>query len=208
MYIKVEGLSKKYKDEYVLKDINLSLEKNNIYGFIGTNGSGKTMLLKAIAGLIIPTEGEIYIKNEKLHKNISFPDDMGLIIEGPSFLDYLSGYDNLEVLAKIKNKIDKNTIMDTLKLVGLDPNSKKIVKKYSLGMKQRLGIAQALMEDPELLILDEPFNALDEEGVKEIRDLLLSMKERGKIILLTSHNQEDIDILCDKIFKIKAGKII
>lgn len=208
MYIEIIGLTKIFKDEVVLNDINLSLDKGNIYGFSGTNGSGKTMILKAVSGLIIPTKGEVFVNDKKLHQDISFPEDMGIIIEKPAFLNHLSGYDNLRVLAKIKNKIGDKEIRESLKLLNLDYDSTKIVKKYSLGMKQRLGIAQAIMEDPELLILDEPFNGLDEEGVHVVRDLLVEMKDRGKIILLTSHNKNDIDLLCDKVYKVQSGKIV
>ncbi|WP_129595923.1 ABC transporter ATP-binding protein [Anaerophilus nitritogenes] len=208
MYIEIKNLSKKYKNEYVLNNINLSLDKNNIYGFVGINGSGKTMLFKAIAGLIIPTNGDIFINEKKLHKDISFPESMGVIIEKPAFLDYLSGYENLKVLSKIKNKIEDEQIFNILKLLHLEEHASKPVKQYSLGMKQRLGIAQAIMEDPELLILDEPFNALDKTGIEIVRSILMKMKEEGKIILLTSHNKEDITLLCNEVFEIKNGEII
>ncbi|MCR2045082.1 ABC transporter ATP-binding protein [Anaerosalibacter massiliensis] len=191
-----------------MDNINLSMTKGKTYGVIGTNGSGKTMLLRIIAGLVIPDTGEVIVNNKELHKDISFPSNMGIIIERPGFLGHLSGYDNLMYLAKIQNKIDSDKVRSTIRLLGLDPEMKKPVKTYSLGMKQRLGIAQAIMEDPELIILDEPFNGLDESGVKDVRNILLDLKKDGKTIILTSHNIEDIKLLCDKTYKMQTGKIV
>jgi ABC-2 type transport system ATP-binding protein len=207
MYIELKNISKSYKSVNVLSNINLSLEQGKTYGVVGVNGSGKTMLLRIISGLVIPTTGEVIVNNRRLHKDISFPDNMGLIIEQPGFLEHLSGYDNLLQLAKIQNKIDSNKVKSSMRLLGLDAENRKPVKTYSLGMKQRLAIAQALMEEPDLLILDEPFNGLDESGVAEVRNILLSLKKEGKTIILTSHHSEDINLLCDKVFKLENGSI-
>lgn len=208
MYIQINKLSKSFKDEFVLKDISLSLKEGAIYGFVGRNGCGKTMLLRAVAGLIKPSEGEIIVDGKKLHTDISFPSSMGIIIEKPAFMDHFSGFENLKTLSKIRGTIDDKKIRDTMIQVGLDPSLKKTVKKYSLGMKQRLGIAQAFMEDPDLLILDEPFNALDEQAITMIRELLLQKQKKGNTILLTSHNKDDINLLCDEVFVIESGRII
>ena len=171
--------SKKFNENYVLKDINIKIDEGNIYGIIGRNGSGKTLLLKAICGLINATEGCVEVFEKVIGKDTDFPDDVGIIVETPGFIPSMSGLKNLEVLAAIKGKISKEKIKDTLKFVGLDPEDKKVVKKYSLGMKQRLGIAQAIMENPKLLILDEPMNGLDKDGVSDIRKYLLTLKEKG-----------------------------
>lgn len=208
MYIEIEDVCKKIKSDVVLNHIFLSIKKGETLGFIGRNGCGKTMLLRAISGLIIPSTGIIRVGEKTLHKDISFPENMGLIIEKPNFLNYLSAYKNLELLANIQKKVNKSDLESIIRLVGLDPNSKKPVKKYSLGMKQRLSIAQALMENPDLLILDEPFNGLDEAGVILVREILMNKKKEGKTILLTSHNSDDIDLLCDRVIKIDNGTII
>lgn len=208
MFVEVKGLSKKIKTETIIDNVSLQVKKGETVGFIGRNGCGKTMLLRAIAGLIIPTKGSICIDNTTLHEDVSFPESMGLIIEKPNFLNYLSGYDNLSIIANIRKLVNKNEIENIMFQVGLDPKLKKSVKKYSLGMKQRLGIAQALMENPDLLILDEPFNGLDEDGVSMVRNILMEKKKEGKTIFLTSHNSEDIELLCDRVIKIDNGKII
>lgn len=207
MYIELKNISKNFKGVNVLDNINLSLIRGKTYGFVGANGSGKTMLLRIIAGLVIPTTGEVIVNNSELHKDISFPINMGIIIEQPGFLSYLSGYDNLLYLAKIQNKINSFEIKSTMQLLGIDPENKKPVKTYSLGMKQRLAIAQAIMEEPELIILDEPFNGLDESGVTDVRNIILGQKREGKTIILTSHNIDDINLLCDKVYKLDAGRI-
>ncbi|MFL0194082.1 ABC transporter ATP-binding protein [Clostridium sp. WILCCON 0269] len=205
--IEIKNLNKEIKGNKVLKNIDLELEPNKIYGFLGTNGSGKTMLFRAICGLIKPTTGEIKINNRTLHKDISFPPSVGVIIEMPGFWDYYSGFENLKILSSIKNIIDDNQIRNSIKRVGLDPDDKKIYKKYSLGMKQRLGIAQAIMEKPELIILDEPTNALDEDGINIIRKILLEEKERGATILIASHNKEELNLLSDYKFKMQDGEL-
>ena len=179
-----------------------------IYGFVGRNGSGKTVLMKMILGFIKPTSGTIKVNGKQVGKEIDIPDDIGAIIETPGFLPEYSAFQNLKLMAMIRGKITNERIRETIKLVGLDPDSKKHVGKYSLGMRQRLGIAQAIMEDPQILLLDEPLNGLDNEGVEEMRNVLLKQKEQGKLIIIASHSKEDIDILCDEIFRFDHGKII
>src|SRR3712207_2181815 len=182
----------------------VNFEKGKIYGIVGTNGSGKSMMFKAICGLINSTKGEIKVFDEII-KDGSFPKSTGIIIENPGFLPQYSGFKNLKILASINNIVSNEDIKNVISLVGLEPNDKRAVKKYSLGMKQRLGIAQALMEKPKLLILDEPMNGLDEDGVKLIRDILLGLKKESVTILLASHNKEDISELCDEVYKMKKG---
>lgn len=208
MQIKIKDLSKKIKGNIILKDINLTFNSGNIYGIVGKNGSGKTMLLRAISGLIVPSKGEILIDNKKLHKDLSFPPDMGILIEKPEFLSYMTGLENLCVLADIKKQTTKEHISDLMSWFDLDPKSKKSVRKYSQGMKQKLGIIQAIMEEQKLLILDEAFNALDEQTVHKLRELLIDYKEQGKLIIITSHNKEDIEQLCDEVYKIENGSIV
>ena len=208
MQIKIKDLSKKIKGNIILKDINLTFNSGNIYGIVGKNGSGKTMLLRAISGLIVPSKGEILIDNKKLHKDLSFPPDMGILIEKPEFLSYMTGLENLCVLADIKKQTTKEHISDLMSWFDLDPKSKKSVRKYSQGMKQKLGIIQAIMEEQKLLILDEAFNALDEQIVHKLRELLIDYKEQGKLIIITSHNKEDIEQLCDEVYKIENGSIV
>lgn len=191
----------------ILKNISVSFEENLIHGLIGRNGSGKTMLMKCISGFIKPTSGEIEVDGKLVGEDVDFPKDMGIIIETPGFIPYYSGYKNLKLLAGLNNKIGKSEVRQTMKQVGLDPDLKRHVKKYSLGMRQRLGLAQAIMENPKLLILDEPFNGLDKDGVKEMREYLLSYKEQGKTILICSHSAEDIDILCDTVHEMDKGNI-
>lgn len=205
--IRVVHLGKKIGEQVVLKDVNLEFEKSKIYGLIGRNGSGKTVLLKCIAGFMRASEGEIWVDDKLMGKDKKFLDNMGFILNSPGFLPEVNGYKNLRYLASIKKVADKNAIIAAMKLVGLDAKSKKAVSNYSLGMKQRLGIAQAIMEDPEVLILDEPMNALDEQAVEDIRKLLLSLKEKGKLIIITSHNKEDIDVLCDEVYQMKSGRL-
>ena len=202
--IDIKNVSKTINNIKILNNITVSFKSGHIYGLIGRNGSGKTMLFKSICGLINITSGEIRVFN-KLIANGNFPDDTGIIIENPGFLPQYSGYKNLEILASIRNKINSSDIKNIIKIVGLNPDDKLPVKKYSLGMKQRLGIAQALMESPKLLILDEPMNALDEDGVNDIRKILLNLKKQGVTILIASHNKEDIETLCDSIYTIDNG---
>lgn len=206
--IKVENAVKKYPETVALNHVDLSFEKGKIYGIIGRNGSGKTVLFKCICGLSRLTSGTITVNGKIVGKQTDFPENIGMIIEHPGFLANYSGYENLKMLACIRKRIGKQEIREVIKLVGLDPDSKKWVGKYSLGMKQRLGIAQAIMEKPEILILDEPMNGLDNRGVEEIRKLLLQLKEQGITILLASHNREDIVVLCDEVMEMDQGKVI
>lgn len=207
-YIRIENVTKIIHRQTVLKQITLHLNAGKIYGFRGRNGSGKTMLFRAIAGFIRPTEGKVIVNGQEIGKDSSFPKNVGLLIENPGFIPEYSGKRNLEILALIKNKIGESEISSVIRQVGLDPNDKRKYKKYSLGMKQRLGIAQAIMEDPELIILDEPTNALDEEGVNAINTMLLELKKREKTILVASHDRESLDQISDEIFEIDAGQII
>ena len=202
--VEITNLTKDIKGIKILNNINLNLEIGKAYGIIGRNGSGKSMLFKAICGLINATSGDIKVFNKPI-KDGSFPDDTGIIIEHPGFLPQYSAFKNLKILASINNKISDEKINETISLVGLDPNNKKSVKKYSLGMKQRLGIAQALMESPKLLILDEPMNGLDLEGVKQIRKILLELKSKSVTILLASHNSDDISEICDYVYTMENG---
>lgn len=203
--IEITNLCKSFKETKVLNDITIKIKKGNIIGIIGRNGSGKTVLFKCICGLVSPTKGTVIINNKILGKDMDIPDNIGLIIETPGFLPNYNGFKNLKFLAMIKNQISNEHIKDTIKLVGLNPDSKKHVGKYSLGMRQRLGIAQAIMENPDILILDEPMNGLDNDGVKDMRKLFLSLKEQGKTILLASHNKDDIEVLCDEVYMMDKG---
>lgn len=197
--IEVKNVYKSFGKEDVLKDISLSIPAGTICGVVGNNGSGKTVLMKCICGFMKCDRGSITVNGRRVGKDCDFPDEMGIIIETPGFIPNLTGYKNLKILASLKGRIDKQEIKDTIKKVGLDPEMKKPVSKYSLGMRQRLGIAQAIMENPKVLILDEPFNGLDKHGVREMRELLKELKESGKAILLASHNAQDIEELCDVV---------
>lgn len=203
----IDNLTKEFKNQVVLKNVNATLEMGKIYGIVGRNGSGKTVLLKCICGLLIPSAGTVMVDGKIVGKEIDYPQNIGFIIESPGFLSKYSGLKNLKYLASIRGKVKEAEIRDCMKLVGLNPDDKKYVGKYSLGMRQRLGLAQALMEAPDILILDEPMNALDNNGVEEIRGVLLRMKEQGKLIIIASHLREDIDILCDEVYGIDAGNM-
>lgn len=203
--IEVQNVVKRFRDQVVLKNVSISFEKGKIHGIVGRNGSGKTVLFKCICGLMHPEEGVILVNGKRVGRDVDMPEDIGAIIEAPGFLPNYSGYKNLRFLANIRRKIGKEEILNVLKTVGLNPESRKHVGKYSLGMRQRLGIAQAIMEDPEILILDEPMNGLDNAGVQDIRALLLELKAQGKTILLASHNHEDIAALCDTVHEMDGG---
>ena len=203
--IELIHVTKKFGQELVLKEVNLTFEQGRVYGIVGNNGSGKTVLMKCICGFLIPTTGLIQVFGSSIGQDVDFPESLGVIIETPGFLTNLTGRKNLEILAGMRQKIGPAEVLQVLEKVGLDPALKKPVANYSLGMRQRLGIAQAIMEDPKLLILDEPFNGLDKHGVGEIRKLLLELKEEGKTILLASHNEEDIRILCDEVYEMDGG---
>lgn len=203
--IKVEHAVKKFKETLALNDVSVEFEKGKITGLIGRNGSGKSVLLKCICGLMPLTSGKVYIDGKEVRGSGPDHANIGAIIETPGFLDNFNGYANLKYLAQIRGKMSKEQIYQVMETVGLDPKSRKWVGKYSLGMRQRLGIAQAIMEDQEILLLDEPMNGLDKDGVKEIRELLLKLKEQGKTIVLCSHNAQDIELLCDTVYEMEKG---
>ncbi len=206
--ISAKNISKKINRNEVLKDFSYTFENELIYGLHGRNGSGKTMLLRALSGLIVINEGQILINNKELHKDISFPQSIGIIIENTQLLPQYSAYKNLKLLSKIKNIASDKDIKNAIARVGLDPLSKMPVKKFSLGMKQRLSIAQAIFERPEILLLDEPTNAIDSNGVGLVRKILLEEKQRGALIIIASHNQEDLNVLCDRVLVIEEGRLI
>ena len=203
--VKVKNLTKSFGKEKVLKGISHTFEAGKIHGIMGFNGSGTTVMFKCICGTLQPDRGSVYVYGKRIGKDIDFPENTGMIIESPGFLPYISGYENLKRLAQLNRKIGDTEIRDAIARVGLDPFSKKKVGQYSLGMRERLGIAQAIMENPKLLVLDEPFNGLDEDGVKEVRNILLKMKQTGVTTVLSSHNAEDIKILCDSVYQMNKG---
>lgn len=203
--ISVQHVYKDFGEEHILKDVHHDFESGKIHGIVGNNGSGKTVLFKCICGFLLPTKGKILVDYEQVGRDIDFPTDMGIIIETPGFLPAATGFKNLQLLASLKKRISDREIRETIRRVGLDPDLKKHVAKYSLGMRQRLGIAQAIMEDPSLLILDEPFNGLDKQGVKDMRELIKGLRNNGKTILLASHNASDIEELCDTVCEMDAG---
>ena len=201
--IELKNVSKSYKGLILFENTTVSFEKGKIYGIVGHNGSGKSVLFKMICGFVFPDQGSIFVNGEKLGKNKRFPENFGIIIERPGYLGDKTGFENLRYLADIQNKISDEKIKETLEKVGLPHTIKQKVKNYSLGMKQKLAIAQAIMEDQEILLLDEPFNGLDIDSVQNIRRLFKTLNEEGKTIILTSHNNEDIEILCDHVFRIR-----
>ena len=201
------NVSKTIGHDDVLKNISATFESGKIYGIFGRNGSGKTMLFRAICGLIKITTGEIYFNDFKLHRDVSYAPNVGVIIETPSFWKQFSGFENLKMLAAIQGKITDVEIAESLQRVGLDPNDKRPVKKYSLGMKQRLAIAQGIMEKPDLIVFDEPTNALDEEAINLLRQILIEEKARGAIVLIASHNKDDIRLLSDVFMKMESGRL-
>lgn len=203
--IKVQNISLTIKKTEILKSISIEFERGKIHGLIGRNGSGKTMLMKCICGFVKPTEGTVRVAGKQIGKDCDFPENVGIIIETPGFIPYYSGYKNLKLLADLNKKINGERIKEAMKQVGLDPDLKRHVKKYSLGMRQRLGLAQAIMENPNLLILDEPMNGLDKDGVADMRKYLLELKEQGKTILIASHSSEDIAVLCDTVCEMDKG---
>lgn len=207
MYIELKNVSKKIKGVSVLNDISLHFEGGKVYGLKGKNGCGKTMLMRAISGLI-KTEGEININGEILGKQISFPRSIGILIENPSFIPGYTGMKNLQILAAVQGKIKDEKIRQTLEMVGLEPDDKRTYRKYSLGMKQRLGIAAAIMEDPDIVILDEPINALDESGALLVREILKVQKDRGALVILACHDKEELEFLADEIYEMAEGKVV
>ncbi len=207
MELKIEHVSKTIRGKVILSDVNLQLESGHIYGFVGRNGSGKTMLFRAVSGLMKVSEGKILVDGRELNKDMPVLPSVGLILENAGLYPELTGYKNLKYLAGLKGIIGDEEIRDAIKRVGLDPDDKRTYRKYSLGMKQRLAIAQAIMEKPEVLLLDEPTNGLDESGVELIRKVILEEKERGALILLASHSKEDIEQLTDVVYSVKDGKV-
>lgn len=204
--IVLKNVSKEFKGNTIVENVNIKLEKGNIYGFQGRNGSGKTVLFKMICGFLESTTGEIYVNNKQIGKDRDFPAKCGVLIENPGFIEGISGYKNLKLLGSINNTVKDKVIQELMDYYELDYSSNKKVKDYSLGMKQKLGIIQAVMEDPKIVVLDEPMNALDKKSVERTRRLLNEIK-KDKIILITSHNQEDLNELCDEIFLIEDGVI-
>lgn len=207
MKLTVENLCKKIKDRVILDNINLNLESGNVYGFVGRNGSGKTMLFRAVSGLINIDSGKVMLDEKELHKDMQVLPDMGIILENAGLYSEFTGRKNLQILADIRKKITPEEVDEAIEKVGLDPGDKRTYRKYSLGMKQRIVLAQAIMEHPSILFLDELTNALDEDGVKKIRNIVAEEKERGSIVLLASHNKEDIEMLADKVYYMVDGRI-
>ena len=208
MNIKISHVSKTIKNNPVIKDISMELQSGAVYGFKGINGSGKTMLMRLISGLIRPSQGEISMNGKILGKDISFPNSIGVFLENPAFLDAYSGFNNLKLLASIKSVASDEDIRNTLLRVGLDPDSNKKYKKYSLGMKQRLGIAAAIMEKPEIVILDEPTNSLDEDGLDLVKHIVRNEKERGALVVVSCHDEEILKGMSDEVFLLEQGRLI
>ena len=205
--IKLMDVNKSFGKTKVLHNISLECNQGEITGIIGRNGAGKTLLFKIMCGLMSVDSGDIVVNGIKRKKQSEVLRSAGIIIEDPAFLKNYSGIKNLEYLYMLNNKNDKSYLEEVMKRVGLDPKSKKHVGKYSMGMRQRLAIAQAIMENPNFLILDEPFNGLDNQGVVDMRNIFLELKQEGKIIIVASHNSEDIKVLCDHVYNMEAGKL-
>lgn len=208
MYIRLKNVTKKIKQDILLDHISLEFRGGKVCGLQGKNGSGKTMLMRAVCGLITLSDGEIDIDGEILHKDISFPRNIGALLENPSFLNGYTGLENLKLLADIQGRIEEKELRDCLAKVGLDADDKRVYRKYSLGMKQKLGIAAAVMGSPDIVILDEPINAIDEAGVEKVREILRGLKERGSVIIVACHDREELELLSDEIIKISKGGII
>ena len=206
--VRLEHYTKNFKKVTVLDDINLTLESGKVIGLKGKNGSGKTMLMRAISGLILPTSGKVFINDKELGKQISFPPSIGLLIENPSFIANYTGFKNLKILASIQNKISDEEIREAIRKVGLKPDDPRTFKKYSLGMKQRLGIAAAIMEKPDIVILDEPINALDEAGAGLMKGILDELKANGSLIIIACHDTEELNYLSDEVYEIYEGQLV
>lgn len=206
--IQLENVMKRFKEHTVVDSVSMELVSGSVTGLKGINGSGKTMLMRLMCGLILPTEGRIMINGKEIGKDMNFPDNLGLLIENPAFLDNYSGFANLKMLAEIRNIITDENIREVISRVGLDPDDKKKYKKYSLGMKQRLGIAGAIMEQPDILLLDEPTNALDTKGVEMLKNIVQEEKKRGALIVLTCHDAEILEEMADEIYFMENGRII
>lgn len=207
MKVEIRNYTKKIKEKMILDNINVSFESGKVYGLFGKNGSGKTMLFRAISTLILPSEGDVLVDGISILKNNFDLSKIGILIENTNYSSYLTGYENLELLYMINNKKNKEYLMNMLKRVGLEDAMDKKYKEYSLGMKQRLNIAQAFMENQQIILLDEPTNALDEKGKQLIYDFILEEKTNGKLIVIASHDKEDLHKVCDEIYKMEAGKI-
>lgn len=207
MYMELTDISKSIGKTTILHDINLRIEGGKVYGLRGKNGCGKTMLMRVMSGLIKPTTGTVIINDKELWKDMTFPDSIGVLIENPSFIDGYTGYKNLKMLADIKGVIGEKEVKEALLKVGLDPEDKRKYRKYSLGMKQKLGIACAFMEHPDIVIMDEPINAIDEKGVELVRNIMNELRKEGKIIIIACHDAEEMDLLADEIFVMEEGTI-
>lgn len=205
--IEITDLVKDIKGKRIIDHVNLHLESGKITGLKGVNGSGKTMLMRLVCGLITPSSGSIVINGKRLGKDITFPESVGILIENPAFLDAYSGFGNLKLLASIKNQIDSEAIRQTITRAGLDPDDKKKYRKYSLGMKQRLGIAAAVMEEPDIVILDEPTNALDSDGIAMLKEILHEQRERGALVLISCHDLPTLQELSDEIYLMESGAL-
>lgn len=205
--ITVEGLGKKIKGTVILHDVNMTLEPGRIYGLRGRNGCGKTMIMRSLCGLLIPDKGMVTIDGEVLHRDIKFPRSVGVLIENPSFLPQYTGYRNLRMLARLTGGISDSDIRTALMRTGLDPDDSRTYRKYSLGMKQKLGIANAIMGEPDVIILDEPINALDEQTVENIKTELLKLRDAGKVIVIACHDRDELEFLSDIIYEIKDGTV-
>jgi len=205
--IVLKNVNKSFRDNAVLTNVNANWEGGKIYGLVGRNGSGKTVLMKLICGFMPADSGEIIINGKPIPRSTAIPQGIGAIIEAPGFLPHCSGFKNLSFLASIQRKVGKQDIFRAMEMVGLDPRMRKRVGAYSLGMRQRLGLAQALMEDPPILILDEPMNGLDDSGIQMVREILMAEREKGKLIIMASHMKEDVDYLCDEVYRVHAGAL-
>lgn len=208
MEIEIKDAVKIINKNVVLDNISLNMRSGNIYGLKGKNGSGKTMLMRAICGMIHLTDGTVKIDDKIISKDITFPENVGVLIENPSFLGSFSGFENLKLLASIKSQISDERIKEVMTEVGLEPDDKKKYRKYSLGMKQKLGIAAAYMENPDLVIMDEPLNALDDESVEKVKDILKNLKKEGKLIIVSCHDNEELQSIADTIIELNSGKVV
>lgn len=208
MYIEFHNMTKVIKGSTILDNINIRFESGKVYGLKGKNGSGKTMLMRAICGFILATSGTIDINGEILGKDITFPRSIGALIENPSFIDNETGFQNLKALASIQNNIGEQQIRKTMESVGLIPDDTRKYRKYSLGMKQKLGIACAVMENPDIILLDEPINAIDEKGVQQVQSIIQRAKGRGALVLVACHDRDELEFLSDEIYEIESGKIV
>jgi ABC-2 type transport system ATP-binding protein len=205
--VRVENYTKIIKKNVILDNVSVKFESGKVFGLKGKNGSGKTMLMRAVAGLILPTSGAVYINDKEIGKDISFPPSIGMLLENPAFINNYTGFKNLKILASIQNRIDDSRIREVIKQVGLDPDDRRTYRKYSLGMKQKLGIAASYMEEPDIIILDEPINALDEESAKRVHEILDEQKRRGALIIIACHDKEELEMLSDEIIEIHEGRL-